>query len=216
MKCAANPLFIPCGRAGDTGWAVAVGTERNQVPAWGWGAAPVPGGPQKYRASDTSHGSELPQLSTCKPFFLAFTMRYLPTHLWVPSRFNPNRPGIFWFCLFFMSSAVMKLFLGLSSLFTVFFFTIFFFVFSCKKTNSWSIGVLSAQNWLYFVNVGTIRDALKPTASEKSHCAVQVTQALLSALRKAISEKRKAAGLCQRRNFLIIYVTMMRHRIQAG
>lgn len=133
MKCAANPLFIPCGRAGDTGWAMAVGTERSQVPASGWGAAPVPGGPQKCRASDTSHGSELSQLSTCKPFFLAFTMRYLPTHLWVPSRFNPNRPGMFWFCLFFMSSAVMKLFLGLSSLFTVFFFIIFFFVFFMQE-----------------------------------------------------------------------------------
>lgn len=124
-------------------------------------------------------------------------------------------------CLFFFRNIVMKLFLSLSSLFTVFFSEVVsFMIFLCRTTNGKSIGVLnSGQNWLHFVNIGRIRFALKPTASKKSHsalCVVQVTGALLSTAGKAFPGKNKAAGLWYRRNFLIIYSTMMRHRIQTG
>lgn len=225
VKCAVTPLPLPWDRE-DNSWlqcqTLAVGTERQQAPASGWEAAPYTRRvPKNLGQSTHLMPQSCPSTAYASLALLAFTMQYLPTHFRCLSRFNPNRPGIFWFCLFFMSNAVTKLFLRLPSLFTVFFSSIVFFtIFLCRKTNSKSIGVLrSAQNWLHFVNVGRIRFALKPTASEKSHsalCIEQVTQTLFSALRKAVPEKCKAAGLWQRRNFLIIYVTMMRHRIQTG
>lgn len=125
-------------------------------------------------------------------------MQYLPSHLRSLSGFNPNGPGIFG--CFVISLWAMLLWSYFSDCLH---FLHYFFLqlyssssFYAGKQIANPLGFLrSAQNWLHFFHAGRIRLALKPSASEESYfalCTAQVTQALLSALRKAVPEKSKA------------------------
>lgn len=100
VQRAKKPIALPWGRGDDIWpwcWALAVGTEGSRhLPRTGE-QLPKPGGPQSTHCKAQSCLSS----AHTSLALLALTMQHLPTHLRSLSGFNTNRPGIFWFCLFF-------------------------------------------------------------------------------------------------------------------
>lgn len=145
-------------------------------------------------------------------------MQNLLAHFTSLSRFNPNRHGIPGVCLFYQAMLLWRYFSDYLHCLQYFFPSAIFFIILLNAGKQ-IVNPLGFEEVLRTAStaIDRIRVSLKPTASEKSPsalCTVQVTQASPCTLRKAVPGKIKAAGIWQRINFLIIYVAMLRHRIQ--